>query len=248
MKSGKHQMIITMAGIGMRFRKAGYDKPKYMIEVKGRTLFEWAMESLRNWFSTSKFHFIVLEQDNASAFIEQTSKKTGISDVNIIQIAKQTDGQATSALFVENFIENPDSSMSIYNIDTFVEPVGLPCTKPSCDGWIPCFPGAGDGWSFVGLDSEGFATEVREKKRISPHATIGFYWFSSWKLYRQVYNEYYSNTANLEKNEKYVAPLYNKLISDGRKVRIHEIPIKLVHALGTPEEVNLFRESDWSAE
>lgn len=29
-------VIITMAGLGSRFRKAGYNCPKYMIEAKGR--------------------------------------------------------------------------------------------------------------------------------------------------------------------------------------------------------------------
>jgi choline kinase len=35
-----------MAGLGSRFRKAGYNVPKYMIEAKGKTLFEWSMISL----------------------------------------------------------------------------------------------------------------------------------------------------------------------------------------------------------
>ena len=39
-------IIITMAGLGSRFRKAGYYCPKYMIEAKGKTLFDWSMDSL----------------------------------------------------------------------------------------------------------------------------------------------------------------------------------------------------------
>ena len=42
-------IIITMAGLGSRFKKAGYDCPKYMIEAKGKTLFEWSMDSLVNY-------------------------------------------------------------------------------------------------------------------------------------------------------------------------------------------------------
>ena len=42
----KMTIIITMAGLGSRFRKAGYECPKYMIEAKGKTLFEWSMGSL----------------------------------------------------------------------------------------------------------------------------------------------------------------------------------------------------------
>ena len=39
-------IIITMAGLGSRFRKVGYNCPKYMIEAKGKTLFDWSMDSL----------------------------------------------------------------------------------------------------------------------------------------------------------------------------------------------------------
>ena len=42
----KMTIIITMAGLGSRFRKAGYNCPKYMIEAKGKTLFDWSMDSL----------------------------------------------------------------------------------------------------------------------------------------------------------------------------------------------------------
>ena len=36
-------VMITMAGIGSRFRKAGYQVPKYPIVVHGKSLFEWSM-------------------------------------------------------------------------------------------------------------------------------------------------------------------------------------------------------------
>ena len=32
-------IVITMAGLGSRFRKAGYQVPKYMIEAHEKTLF-----------------------------------------------------------------------------------------------------------------------------------------------------------------------------------------------------------------
>ena len=45
----KMTVIITMAGLGSRFYKAGYDCPKYMIEARGKTLFEWSMDSLSGY-------------------------------------------------------------------------------------------------------------------------------------------------------------------------------------------------------
>lgn len=47
--NNKIDVVITMGGIGARFRARGYTVPKYMIEAKGKTLFEWAMESLEGF-------------------------------------------------------------------------------------------------------------------------------------------------------------------------------------------------------
>ena len=45
----KIDVVITMGGLGSRFRKAGYTVPKYMIEAKGKTLFEWSLISLEGY-------------------------------------------------------------------------------------------------------------------------------------------------------------------------------------------------------
>ena len=56
-------VIITMAGAGSRFKKAGYKVPKYMIEVKGKTLFEWSMDSLLGYNeNTEKYIFVVKKE------------------------------------------------------------------------------------------------------------------------------------------------------------------------------------------
>ena len=47
----------------------------------------------------------------------------------------------------------------------------------------------------------------------------------------------------MEKGEKYVAPLYNYLISKGGDVRISIVDYDRVHVLGTPEELNYFLET-----
>ena len=112
------------------------------------------------------------------------------------------------------------------------------------DGFIPCFNAPGDHWSFVSVDEAGRAVEVREKQRISDNCTIGAYWFSSCDLYERMYNEYYTDAANMEKGEKYVAPLYNHMISKGMKVGISVIDSRKVHVLGTPEELKVFEDED----
>ena len=117
------QIVITMAGLGSRFKKAGYKMPKYEIEVRGKSLFAWSMESLTGFFSPQNdYYFIVRREDNAGDFIRREWESlTGSSErVKIIELDSMTDGQATTAMLAAPYW-NKDDSLLIYNIDTYVE-------------------------------------------------------------------------------------------------------------------------------
>ena len=133
-------IVITMAGLGLRFREAGYTVPKYQIEVRGKTLFEWSMSSLENFFG-EPFIFIVRKADNATDFIKKSCAKLSI-DGKIIELEKLTRGQAETAMFAENFWLE-DEPLLIYNIDTYVEPGQLKAEVIRGEGFIPCFEAAG---------------------------------------------------------------------------------------------------------
>ena len=235
-------IVITMAGLGSRFKKAGYKEPKYMINVCGKTLFEWSMESLIgfNKAKNVKYIFIVRKEDNASDFILKKMDKFKVDNINIIELDKLTDGQATTALLA-NSVWNKKEELIVYNIDTYIEANTMRYELIKGDGYIPCFKAEGDHWSFVKLDDNGNAIEIREKTRISDNCTVGLYYFKSCELYEKLYNEYYADGKNMEKNEKYIAPLYNYMIKKGYSVNIEDLPVDKVHVLGTPEEVEIFK-------
>lgn len=235
-------IVITMAGLGSRFRKAGYTVPKYKIEVNGKNLFQWSMTSLTDFNKQEnvKYIFIVRKEDNAREFIINEAKKFGIQDINVIEIDKLTDGQATTALLAKE-VWNENEEMIVYNIDTYVEADTMKYSDIKGDGFIPCFNAEGDHWSFVKLDENENAIEVKEKQRISNNCTLGLYYFRSCKLYENLYNEYYKDDEHIEKNEKYIAPLYNYMISQKMQVNISIVPAEKVHVLGTPEEVEIFK-------
>lgn len=227
-------IIITMAGLGSRFRKAGYNCPKYMIEAKGKTLFEWSMESLLDYNSVvNQYIFIVRKEDNSYEFIKE--KMNGFK-VKIIEIDYLTDGQATTARLGVDFCEE-DESILIYNIDTYIEAYSLKLEDLKGDGSIPCFRAAGDHWSFV-KEKNGKVTDVVEKVRISDNCSLGAYYFKSAKLYEEIYNEFYGE-KKLAK-EKYIAPMYKFMLDKGLEVTYSIVDAKKVHVLGTPEELNVF--------
>ncbi|MCZ2336720.1 MAG: hypothetical protein LC127_00720, partial [Chitinophagales bacterium] len=139
-----------MAGLGKRFRDAGYTCPKYEIVVHGHTLFYWSMLSLKKFIDAgANFIFVVRREDNAQCFIEEQSRIANIKSCQILEIDALTDGQATSALLGGDLITETELPFIVYNIDTFVHPDSLTVSAVQGDGWIPCFPGKGEGWSFA---------------------------------------------------------------------------------------------------
>ena len=236
-------VIITMAGFGRRFLEAGYTVPKYRIEAHGRSLFQWSMLSLRSFIEAgARFVFVVRAADEAEDFIRAEARAIGIAEVAIVETEQPTDGQATSALLAGPALPNPSAPMLIYNIDTFIHPRAISAADVRGAGWIPCFPGAGDHWSFAKTGADGRVTEVREKVRISEHATVGLYWFDSFDRYRSAYDAYYLEFACFEAGERYVAPLYNQLIEQRAPVFIQEVGASAVVPLGVPAEVESFRQ------
>lgn len=233
-------MIITMAGLGSRFRDAGYTIPKFMIEARGASLFDWSMTGLRSFIGAgASFVFVVRAEDNATDFIRVRAAANGIHRFEIIELVAPTDGQATTARIAVSNIA-AESPIAIFNIDTGVRANLLHPPDRADDGWIPCFRAPGDSWSFVLTDRNGLAIEVREKQRISEFATIGFYWFATAELYASAYDNYYSVAGREERGERYVAPLYNQLIADGKRITVTEIPYEAITALGTPADLDRF--------
>jgi len=237
-------VVITMAGRGQRFRDAGHDRPKYEISVRGRTLFAWALDSLRSWSDAgADFVFLARREDDARAFVAGQCAAQGISAPAVVELDGTTDGQATTALLAGRHVREPSAPFVVYNIDTHVRPGAMRAEAAAGDGWLPCFEPEGDAWSFARADGEGRVTEVREKVRISPYATVGLYWFSSFALYEHVYAAHFAAGTGEEAGERYIAPMYNTMIAEGAAVHLELLAAGDVVALGTPEDVERFARS-----
>jgi choline kinase len=229
-----------MAGKSQRFRDAGYTIPKYKIELKGKTIFEWSMESLEDFRrQTDRYIFITRLEDQARDFIVEACGKLGISNYEILELDYDTDGQATTCL-VSKSLWDSSQPLFIYNIDTYVEAGNIQRSDLRGNGTIPCFNALGDHWSFVKCDEMGRAVQVTEKQRISDNCSIGAYYFKSGSMFESLYNTCFSDEANLVNKEKYIAPMYNYLIRDLGDVYMSQLTKEAVHCLGTPKEVEAF--------
>lgn len=236
-------VVITMGGLGSRFRKRGYTVPKYMIPAKGKTLFEWSLISLEGYRDRiDRYVFLAMEDPtvNVGGFVREKCAALGITNYDLVLLDHLTDGQATTALLAKPYW-TPSHALLVYNIDTYVEPGKMNWQELKGDGFIPCFRADGDHWSFVRLNDAGRVVEIKEKQRISPYCTLGAYYFRTCQLYENLYHEYYDVPRDdLVNGEKYIAPLYDYLLSKGGDIYISDIDPARVHVLGTPEELEAF--------
>ena len=234
-------VVVTMAGRGQRFRDVGYDVPKFAIEVKGRSLFRWSLASLASWLEEApQLVFVTRREDDARDFVVEQCRLEGARDPVVVELDATTDGQATTVLAASEAVTDRSAPLLVYNIDTHVRPGAMRREAVRGDGWIPCFPGAGDAWSFAAADEDGRVHDVVEKVRISSDATVGLYWFSSFALYGDAYARRYGPGSELQAGERYIAPMYSTLLEQGRPVFLQRLHFEDVVPLGTPDDVVRF--------
>ncbi|MCX6709721.1 MAG: glycosyltransferase family 2 protein [Candidatus Woesearchaeota archaeon] len=236
----KINIIITMAGQGKRFLGFREALPKHMIKVKGKTMFEWALSTLRDFFNCN-FIFVALDLPKNAEFINEKCETLGIKKRKVILLKEPTSGQAETALKAEQAELNPDEPIIIYNIDTYVEQGEIKKEDIKGDGWIPSFPAKGAHWSFVEFDRNMRLKKIAEKERISEFGTIGLYYFKSFSLFKHSVNEYYKKNSHIE---RYVAPVYNELLKGNKEVYVKLIPSEKVHVIGTPDELAAFEKDE----
>ncbi|BBM87491.1 glycosyltransferase family 2 protein [Candidatus Uabimicrobium amorphum] len=246
-------IVIPMAGTSSRFRQAGYEKPKYMLQAKNKSLFAHAISSFSNYYASEKFLFICRDTYNCENFIRAELNSIGLNATNlkICILNSETSGQAeTVAIGLKKTTVATSEPITIFNIDTMRPNYKFPkeFRQKNVDGYIEVFCGSGHHWSFVKpVDksaSIGKAIYVTEKNRISDFCSTGLYYFKSVAFYLDLYSTIENvNPTHLQGGERYVAPLYNTAISSGANIYYKLIPKDDVIFFGTPEEYVSFTNS-----
>lgn len=229
-------IVIPMAGAGSRFTAAGYTFPKPLIDIKGRPMLQWVIDSLG---VEGRFIFLVRREH-----LDRYNLKSMLGILCpgniIIPVDKLTEGAACTVLLASEYIDNSDP-LIIANSDQFIEwdssKFMYSMQSTSVDGGILTFENAHPKWSYVSTDEWGFATAVKEKEVISKHATVGVYYWSKGSDYVSCAKDMIGKNIRVN-NEFYVAPVYNEAINKNKKIRIFDV--ESMWGLGTPEDLTAF--------
>jgi hypothetical protein len=232
-------IVIPMAGRSQRFYDAGYDRPKFMLQLSGRSVFAHAVGSFEAAFADTPFLFIAAAE--AAPFVRQEARALGVAQFEVVSLSSPTAGQAET---VERGVEALGwaGPLAIFNIDTFRPGFALPGEPlASADGWLEVFRGSGANWSYVkpAPGPEPWALETAEKRPISDLCCTGLYHFARAADFHAALA---AERAAPQASELYVAPLYNHLIAAGRRIGWRLVEADEVVFCGTPAEYEALKE------
>ncbi|WP_220462849.1 glycosyltransferase family 2 protein [Nitrosopumilus sp. b2] len=233
------KILIPMAGRGKRFEDAGYSFPKPLIDINGKPMIQIIVENLNfpaeHVFLCQKEHS---EKYSLKELLELISPNCKIVTVNGI-----TEGAACTTLLAKELINN-DEELIIANSDQWIDWNNQHflsyLRSNEADGGIVTFIATHPKWSFVKIDDENKVLEVAEKRPISNIATVGIYYFKKGSDFVEAAEKMIVKNIRTN-NEFYIAPVYNEMIQDGKKI-LH-YPIAEMRGLGTPEDLSRFLEN-----
>lgn len=231
-KSGGLNIVLTMAGAGSRFAKAGYTLPKPLIPAFGEPMYRHAVRSLPLHLA-KRLIFIIRRDADAAALRADIDATFGQYHPRIIEIDALTRGQAETFLYAEPELAFHYPTL-VHNADSAYVGGDFEALYRECDGALMTFDAHEDRWSYAGVDAAGHVTEVREKVVISNHASTGTYFFRSTTQLMELIRKAIAGNET-EKGEFYIGPLYNKMIAAGQIIL--PIPVERFISFGTPDDL-----------
>lgn len=237
-------IIMPMAGEGSRFLKEGWNTPKPLIELNGKTLFQRAIGSVHINGTLMKYSFIVRKEHIDKYGIDKRIKEL-LPQANIFYVEKTTRGAVETCLIAREAIDKEDAIVVMdcdleFKSKTYTDGIKDILSKRTDEvngGMLVSFNSNLPKYSYAEIDNNSKVLRTAEKEVISNHALCGAYFFSKAESFLSAADRLL-NEANFSKPEFYVSLLYNYLLNDGETVTLAEM--EEYYSYGTPDELKRF--------
>lgn len=221
-------VVVPMAGEGRRFREAGFDTPKPFVDVAGRPMLARVLDNL----PTADHLVLVVRREHRPRLAPILEKARHRGPITCVPVDQTTAGPAASLALALRWVD-PASPLLCADCDQVIEwdADGAARTAQSYAGLLVTFRSQDPAFSYAEVQ-DGRAVRVAEKTVISPWAVAGAYFFASARLAASVLDVQARTTSG----EQFIAPAYNHLLRQGRRVGCQEV--SHVWSLGTPEALH----------
>lgn len=236
-------ILIPLGGIGERFQKEGYTKPKPLINVLGRPMIFYVLDSLK---VTADDTINIIYNCDLDKFTFKDVIQHQFPKVKLIQIDRRTRGAAETVLEGLNHFSEQELKKKVVTVDcdTFYVYDVLSKFRAQTDNAVFCFVDMLDNpiYSYVKINGSPLITDIKEKEKISNYANTGCYCFESGTVLKKYcelsIKDYDDNKKNYA--ELYISGIIKRMINDKYIFRANIISEDDFHCLGTPFQLKLF--------
>lgn len=239
--------LIPMAGAGVRFAREGYQDPKPLVPVDGRTMIERSLACLpaaRKWVA-------VCQTAHLADPRLQLALAASDRAVETIEVRQLTAGQASTCLLARDHIDPeaplliaPCDSATVYEERRFAALMA----DPSIDCLVFTFqnhPHANRNpkqYGWVIADASGVAQSVICKQAppdplTRAHGVVGTFWFRKARYFTEAADRLIAEDRRVN-NEFYADLCIQVLLEQGRSARV--FPVQCYICYGTPDDVRTY--------
>ena len=238
------RIVIPMAGYGNRFKNAGYKDPKPLINVCGKRIIEYVLDSFNK--DLDDFIFICNTLHTEETRILETLKSL-VNNCSICIIDNHKKGPVWTVSQCHSVLDTNDpiifsycDSPFIWNYDSFKNYA----IESNIDGCLVTHSGFHPHNLCKGIMAHcklngNRVVEVKEKgcftdDPMNEHASSGAYYFKSGRLAKEYFKKTIEENVSFN-NEYYITLVYNLMIKDGLNITSYLCDSMV--SFGTPTEI-----------
>lgn len=229
-------IVIPLAGSSELYLNSGFQYPKPIIEVLGKTMIEVVLQIPNQTKFDHQFIFIIKEEDSFKYHLENTLKLI-CPNAKIIILKNETKGALCSIIMAIDLIKERDEIL-ILNGDQIIDLdfdflINKWRTEKVSVG-IVTFNSVHPRWSYALIDENDFVIQTAEKNPISNNAIAGYYYFSNAK-------EFFESSYITIKNDEqingnfYVSSVINQYILNNKIVKNYKISSDKYQSFYSPQ-------------
>ncbi len=240
------KILMPMAGLGSRFKDAGFKEPKPLIDVGGMPMYKKALSSLDS-LHYDKDHIMVIQEQHQLDYGLGESLLADLPHASVVMLECVTGGAAETCLKASKLLTDDDPVLVMDCDLWFRSRAYFALIEEITNDSTPCDTETGGALLYFNADSprysyaeieDGRVIRTAEKEVISPNALAGAYFFSSGKIFKAAAKELVERGITTNVKEYYISLLYNIIIASGLTVKA--APVEEYHSFGTPEELKTF--------
>jgi NDP-sugar pyrophosphorylase family protein len=232
------QILMPMGGLGKRFKDAGIDTPKPLIEVLGVPMFKRALAAYDSYDGDKRYYFVVRQDTDEEHGLAQQIKEL-LPEAGITILDHNTQGAAETCLEAEKMLD-PELPVVIMDCDIsfdapeYFERITEAVETDKFDGVLLSFTSTKPAYSFAEVDSGGYVVRTAEKQVISDNALAGAYFFTRASDFFAAAHELINRQISDTLKEYYISHIYNIYLDQGKKVGLAKGKF---YNFGTPDEL-----------